>query len=410
MSSARAATPPATSVDQQRGRARSRAAISRTEGAGPAIAALDLQRLAGNRAVTSLLTGDSSVACGAGRVAQASVGRSQVLAELGQVVQRREATRTKAPTAKGQTKAKESKKRNIPSYVRTIIEKATGEKDAQKYLDSLVHVTFLGKRTNHKVHPDLKKPVANAEGLLLLKALHLGLEMPKATESLKGGRAKATTSAKYSYHLYGLALDIEYTGNPWIRRVTKRTDPKTKKKVRVHHVVATKKAIRNALRLVDGKSLPSLRQPSGEQTVEATLQHYDRLAAVNTLLLEYFNLQNLSDQALQGLLNERQGLSARDKQVATWRKRIADDIAAVEKAWARQGKTKLIKTTGFMSLKKDIVEALVTAGFHWGGWFGDMMHFDWRYGEIGTKFKKVINQIKGGGARKTRQKGAKSSK
>jgi hypothetical protein len=111
-------------------------------------------------------------------------------------------------------------------------------------------------------------------------------------------------------------------------------------------------------------------------------QNVEDILNKNEMLKTYFSfLDTVNSEELQKRLDE-----AKDKKISPWRyysqkrarRKIKKDLGKVAGAWSRSRTT--LQETGFTNLKKELIMGI---DLHWGGTYGDMMHFDMRNKGIG---------------------------
>src|SRR5262249_3614230 len=84
-------------------------------------------------------------------------------------------------------------------------------------------LTFLGRKLNsgQYIHVELAKTLRRIEDQFVKELKSTAKDagdilLKKSDEGISGTRAKSST-AKYSYHMFGLAVDVNYLGNPFIQ-------------------------------------------------------------------------------------------------------------------------------------------------------------------------------------------------
>ena len=111
-------------------------------------------------------------------------------------------------------------------FLKTIVEMALGKDAAAKWFDNFTRITFLGRELQDKqyVHVELAKHLKTVESELAVKygGIHADPKIAgdfllgPDNERLAGSRAVSGT-AKYSFHMFGLAIDVNYTRSPFIQ-------------------------------------------------------------------------------------------------------------------------------------------------------------------------------------------------
>ncbi len=232
-------------------------------------------------------------------------------------------------------------------------------------------------------------------------------------EDHKGARPSAASA---SMHTFGLATDINYTGNPWIagQHVDRRADGSVTPAGQVTlqaNANFTEAANRAAL-FVSGTRvnftatfLNSLHQrPTGDI--------FDQLAQLNDDFRAYLALHNdttgieakLRRHQQSGTPNVFESNETLSAAIARWQGLINGDLQRLRldstPALSGRGKTENVSqsnfagrdpSAGFLRLHRDLVIALrEVAGLAWGAVdfgtreSGDMMHFDARRSGVGA--------------------------
>ncbi|MFN8397873.1 MAG: DUF2272 domain-containing protein, partial [Bacteroidia bacterium] len=240
--------------------------------------------------------------------------------------------------------------------------------DPVEWYRGFVSATFLGLPINRLIHQELATHLQRIEQQLIQQ--HGGIDSAVnafgLTEELKGSRIQSST-AEYSYHIFGLGLDIEYTENPYLGSSTGATRSSTN-------------AVFNRIgNLLDGRPFSFTNQPNGPR-LAAT---YDRIQGWNQKVQRYFALiPTASEPELQRLLNGNTTSDWRGVSIADARQRIQADSQTLADLWSRPARAARIRRDGFLTHSKDFVLGME---LDWGGWYGDMMHFDMRnIGAVGT--------------------------
>jgi hypothetical protein len=271
-----------------------------------------------------------------------------------------EVTVVKGEEAKGVREIKEA-----PAYyANKILEKAGLDPDA--WFSKFTTITFLGRPVG-EIHTDLAAHMQGVEKKLA--ATHGGAQQDPAVagENLGlneaiGGARHAPTGTAFSMHLFGLAVDVNYTSNPWVG-------------------TSANKVFERAGLLVHGQKMQ----------FKAGMSYGD-LSALDKTMETYFSYLD-DTEALRtqleasGQANFWTGKSAEDAQ-----KQIEQDLDFCAAKWERTGAKGVIKKGGFLSLPEDLVNAM---DLDWGASYGDIMHFDMRNKGSGAKIQSAIQQYKG---------------
>jgi hypothetical protein len=234
-------------------------------------------------------------------------------------------------------------------------------------------VKFLGRDVRDPIHTDLAEHLREVEGNLLdtyggkdkspaVAAKAVGLR----DEAIVGARDHPT-SAAVSMHLFGLALDVNYTANPFVGRGPKET-----------HVLA------NAGLLVTGSP------------VGLDKKTYGDLHRVNSVLVEYLGYLDADTSATVGATLDAKLAAAKAAPWAGLKREdalplIKADYQTITALWERKNKSQaeVIKKSGFMDLSKELVEGMKMS---WGGAYGDIMHFDLRDQGQGREIHRAVGR------------------
>lgn len=277
------------------------------------------------------------------------------------------------------------------------------EFSAANWFDAMADPSVFGWRTKlgNGLHVLLIRRLRQAERHLLTLPAYRGMT-PAAmgvalgiTEAQGGARPSQSTSL--SVHTFGLAIDIAYRANPWIRDATSWL------------------ALRHAAALVSGIQLT---QATASEYFSAlgsagrsTDQIWEELERRNNELITYFRLSG-DAPALRAALGAGQmrgtsGLFAPqesiDQAADRWHARIQQDRDSLARTdFGNHAKP----DEGFLSLPRDLVIALRDhACLAWGAvdlgpgsrGSGDMMHFDARIGGVGQVLARGVSFVPAAG-------------
>lgn len=239
--------------------------------------------------------------------------------------------------------------------------------DPGTWFDNFTTMTFLGIPVSEPIHVDL---ATHLQGVEKTFASKYGGPDNKAAEAGKalgirtiGGSRKSPTSATISMHLFGLAIDVNYTANPFIS-------------------ASANPVFQRAAGLL------------GRTTTGFTSgMSYDDLSTLDKLLADYFALIDASAGDLQTALDAATAAPWKGTAPAAARKQIQTDLDDVAGRWERADPAKkaVIKAGGFMDLDKRFVQDI---GLSWGATYGDVMHFDMRNKGSGAKIQAKIQAYK----------------
>ena len=229
--------------------------------------------------------------------------------------------------------------------------------------------TFLGIPL--RVHRTLAERLTRAQTALVgdrevnpagLDAAALGkrLKMYASTSGLRKP-ALAVGGTSLSLHTFGLAVDLNYRGNPFIGNASELAPA----------------VVRRATSLVNGTAIDVLTRLGGPKAAYATLK------TASDALKTYFSYRHPTRlPKLTEKLAGRTPGKGEPVDVPSWLERIKKDHAAL-RAGGDFANHKPPEE-GFLDLDKAVVLALTGAGLKWGGTYPrakDIMHFDLRRAE-----------------------------
>lgn len=286
-------------------------------------------------------------------------------------------SQTPIPVVKANEKGKLAEVSESPdTYARAIIKLAG--LDPVAWFGSFATIKFLGRSITDPIHSDL---AAHLKGVERMFADQYGGPSKDPVEAGKalgldqdiGGSRTAPTSATLSMHLFGLAIDVNYTSNPFI---SSSANP----------------VFERAGLLVQGTKVAYQDNMS-----------YDDLKVLDMVLEKYFShLDNTA--VLEARLKEAKDAFWSGKAVAEAQALIQADLKLVAGKWERAGSKEVIKKGGFLNLSKEFVSGI---GLSWGASYGDMMHFDMRNKGNGAKIQSAIGQYKNQKVQEAKDKWAK---
>jgi hypothetical protein len=269
------------------------------------------------------------------------------------------------------------KKGEQRARVKSAIEKDledAGTTPAQWFAKIVPDATFLGMKitathgsASPGVHQELNTVLQAAEGKLMnaLKITDKGKCARKIGLYGVGGLRPpkpATGGSRPSMHCYGLAIDINARGNPFVGRSLRSTA-----------------AIQHATLLLRGEAVTVTDAASAKAGAQ-----WERLHAASEDLRIYLSLrEDGNKEKLAALVTLRQQ-AGDTRDVAGWKAQIEEDYKAIAGKGDFAGQANPARS-GFMDLDKALVEALTAAGLSWGGQYPgakDIMHFDLRGGTI----------------------------
>jgi hypothetical protein len=274
-------------------------------------------------------------------------------------------------------------------YTAAILKKAFPNRDPAEWYDNFTSgLRFLGRPIRDPIHVSLAEHLRKIERELVEKyggpdndpavaGKAVGLD---EDETVIGAR-DYPTSAPISMHLFGLALDVNYTRNPFIG-------------------ASANDVLARAGQLVHGRSAAWKANMSYAQLIE-----------LNKTLTDYFKLardRGALEEKLRGATGQWKGMLVEDAQQLieadlsakpmsakeAKRKGIKPSKGGLAWRWARGDKIEVVRETGFMNVREELVRGLK---LNWGAAYGDMMHFDLRdqgdgariYGAIAPYMKEL---------------------
>ena len=278
------------------------------------------------------------------------------------------------------------------------IETATaGRHTADNWFENMVNPAFLGRTFTKGIHAVLAARLRIAERHLLAQPGFKG-KTPAAlgqalqiAEQHRGARPHKPKSS--SMHTAGLAVDINYTGNPWVGG-----NPETP--VGNKHFT---EVVGRATLLIGGAALRTDERLTPEflnrLSTRPTSEIYARLELYDRYFRGYFALDGALDAIRVRLLAHQLRLHAETLRLII---HTGEDVDAAARRWLEQirkdqnalkggnfGKGREPRH-GFLNLHKELVVALRdVAGLAWGAvdfgdeQSGDMMHFDCRRDGVG---------------------------
>ena len=278
---------------------------------------------------------------------------------------------------------------------RKKIERLTGgEFTAADWFEHMMNPSFLGWRFKSGVHLVFVRKLRLAERWLLSLPRYRGktpaelgraLGFDETNEEHKGGRPH-TSSA--SMHTFGLAADVRYTGNPWIK-----DEPFTS-------------AFKRSALLMSGAAIPyrtvqAYLHSLGADPRETTGSIYRTLHSRDAAFRAYLRLSD-DLPGLQRVLEQRRAAgtagvfaSSGETNAAAatrWQRTIRKDLADLRGKGSPFLPGGRDPRNGFLNLAEDLVVALRDrACMAWGAVdfgpkaSGDVMHFDLRVCGVGRQ-------------------------
>jgi hypothetical protein len=282
--------------------------------------------------------------------------------------------------------------REAPSvFLRNIVAMALGKDASAQWFSNFTRITFLGRelQPNQFVHVELARHLKTVETELSVQygginadpAIAGDFLLGPQRERLAGSRAESAT-ATYSYHMFGLAIDVNYTQSPFIQnKERKGYNEKTRKYfVKPNGVITLNEVLSNAC------SLSNI-----DRAVFNYGLSYDQYAGLNKRLVSYLTLvDEVNESRLYRLLTASTGPGWNGKTVEEARMKIQADLDKLALSVDRWGYREMLKNKGFLNISREFVDGVK---LDWGGArYGDMMHFDMRNVGAGIKISNAINE------------------
>ena len=258
-------------------------------------------------------------------------------------------------------------------FVKQILQDA-GE-DADDWMNSFTKTTFLGRPLAYDqyIHVKLAEHLKKVEANFAHKFGGTNADIKVAGDFLLGskiqdikGSRKVSLTATYSYHMFGLAVDINYLENPFVQKIDT-----------INTVLA------RACDLLQKDRIIKFSHHEG----------YDKYAFISDFLVEYFSLSDKNNESkLTNLLNNYHGNGSWGITLERAIARIKADLINLSTSLSRSKNSEFIKNNGFLNLPKEFIDGIK---LNWGGEYGDMMHFDMRdVAGSGSKITKSISNYR----------------
>jgi Domain of unknown function (DUF4157) len=260
----------------------------------------------------------------------------------------------------------------------------------ETWFNNFVDITFLGKTMKHPVHRILAAHLKNVEAKFVSQT---GAKDPKeaaqklglSEERVAGGRTPQEEGSSTSMHIFGLAVDVDVTHNPWmaIPNEKDKSDKGGEEKWSNTYYGYMQELLGGErlefkrdfnLGKVDGVSL--------DDRLTATIEN---VLKIDKMVESYFSLlEPEKDAKLQELLNKTTSSRWKGKTTEEARKQIQEDLSNCGKIWRRDSEKEqnVIRQSGITNLSEETIRGM---DLYWGGMFGDLMHFDLRDRGIGSK-------------------------
>jgi|RhiMetdeSRZDD1v2_1073273.scaffolds.fasta_scaffold181354_2 hypothetical protein len=259
--------------------------------------------------------------------------------------------------------------------------------DPATWFKQFTRITFLGRslKSGQYLHLEMAKSLKTIEAQMVANyggdARSVGdMLLNKSPEGIAGSRLVSGT-ATFSMHMFGLAVDVNYLGNPFIQSAS--------------NIKALNAALKNAALLLNKPRLEYTKVGGGAAKL------FDKIQELDATLERYFGLLG-SPGDLQSATQRSQSSEWNGLSPAQARRRIQKDLDGLAGALHRTGtadgyfkkdealdKKEYFKKHAILDFDKRFVVDMEKGGLHWGAAYGDMMHFDMRSSGVGAYIEKA---------------------
>jgi len=243
--------------------------------------------------------------------------------------------------------------------------------DPTTWFKKFTRINFLG-RSLHKdqyLHLEMAKLLKVIENELVKKyggdAKSVGnMLLNNSNEGIAGSRLTSKT-AIFSMHMFGLAVDVNYSGNPYIQSP--------------NDIRALNTVLKNAALLMNE---PVLVYDKNYFKKHGPESNFDTVQQIDAMLEKYFSLLDMPERLSSYLKasyssSEWHGLSAADA-----RTRIQKNLNNLAGFLSRN--KNYFKKHGILDFdKRFVLQMTEQRRLDWGASYGDMMHFDMRSSGVG---------------------------
>jgi len=245
--------------------------------------------------------------------------------------------------------------------------------DPAMWFEKFTQITFLGRslKAGQYLHLEMAKLLKTIENEMVKKyggnAKNVGDRLlNKSTEGISGSRLVSST-ATFSMHMFGLAVDVNYLGNPFIQSK--------------EDIQALNNVLKNAALLMN--------QPTLSYQKGYAKNKFDSLQQLDTMLEKYFSLLDKPAE-LEQLVQASPSSEWRGLSVVDAKLKIQKNLDNLASLLARGGKKKTyFKQHALLDFDKRFVVQMEELGLNWGGHYGDTMHFDMRAIGVGLYIEKA---------------------
>jgi hypothetical protein len=255
--------------------------------------------------------------------------------------------------------------------------------DKDQWFKNFTRISFLGRdfRDGEYVHVEMAKKLQEVENRLIKllggTAKSVGDTLLNNRDEKHAGSRTESGTAAYSYHMFGLAIDVNYLGDPFVQD---------------SDVARLNVVLRRASQL--------LRSTVVSYTRGHGAAYYDTIAGLDALLEEYFALLDNATALTTALAAIKTG-PWRGLSATRARSLIQDDVnrlsKTLERRWSKADGSDLrpiFKARAILDFDKRFVRCMENAGLDWGAWYGDLMHFDMRDTGVGVYVQRAIAEHK----------------
>lgn len=285
---------------------------------------------------------------------------------------------------------KESPSVFLPEIIRIARDRALKDKkndiasrlEPYAWFNQFTHkFTFLGRplKSGQYVHVEMAKLLKSIESkfmndLNINDAKKVGdILLKNSKEGISGSRLTSST-ATFSMHMFGLAVDVNYLGNPFIEN---------------SDIVAVNNVLKNAASLMNTEPLSY-----GQHKKDKFADRFDYVQALDNTIENYFKLIDDSG-ALELYLQGSKSPDWRGLSVEKAKAKIQKNLNNLAGFLARGSYKDYFKKHAILDFDKRFVVGMETTGLHWGGHYGDMMHFDMRTTGVGYYIEKARLEYSG---------------
>jgi hypothetical protein len=258
--------------------------------------------------------------------------------------------------------------------------------DRNTWFKRFTRTTFLGRelKKGQYLHLELARRLKAIEAAMVSMfagtAKTVGDELLLGRTDRMSGSRLISKTATFSMHMFGLAVDINYIGNPYIHTKTQISE--------------LNRVLRNAAQLSNTAALEYRKGSS-----------FDAIQRCDTVLEQYFAMAtNPADLRLRLPASTGQWRSkpSRGGMSTAWSsltveaaaRCIEDDITTLGTLVARGGNLAEFRARAILDFDKRFVTEMQRHGMNWGGSYGDMMHFDMRSAGVGVYIQRARLQYK----------------